>query len=628
MKNKWFHLAFCLFIFLLFKDINYLITTIILIIYWYFTFKDYTFIYIFIFLLLLIPPDKEFNTNNGKIIDINESSIIIKNEYNQKLFLITDTNNLNYNDTITFKCEINKIKEHKSYYGFNFMNYYNNNSIYNQAFCDNVTVINKGKSIKNYLYTYINNIDNNIIKKYYNKLFFNNKDDTLPDIFLKTGMQFSGLLIVIYSLLKYFLFDKQILYIQIITTLILMIIFGLEIVLIRLLLSKLLKFTNYDKYDRLGIQIFIMFYLFPNNFLDLSLIYPFLFGIINCFYFDKAQYLFKLISMMIQSYIFYSFNIIHILLFKKMIFIYGLLFLISIILLPIINYTGIIFIIIEPILDMLNFSIFNINGRFNIYVIIILILSYYIFKTYKVLPIIFMISMIFNIFNPFTKITFINVGQGDSILIQTPFNKEVILYDTGKPNAYTYLNSYLQANGIDKIDKLVISHNDSDHNGNLDILLEEYNVIDLIQNNKSDIVLDSLYLKNIDLGTYDNDNDNSLVYVLTLNNLNILLTGDISKHVEDELVNKYPLLNIDILKVSHHGSNTSSSEKFIQSIKPNVAIISSGTTYNHPSKEVIDLFKENNVNYFDTKEVGDITITFTKFINIFNTSENQFGIIK
>ena len=627
MKNKWFNLAFCLFIFLLLKDINYLLTLIVLIIYWYFTFKDYTFIVLFTFLLLLIPPDKSFDTNTGKIIDLNAKSIIIQNEYNQKLFLITDTTNLNYDDTIKFNCDINDIKEHISDYGFNFKLYYNKNSIYKQGFSDKVQVINKGNSLKNKLYTYIDNINNDNIKKYYNKLFFNYKDESLPDIFLKTGMQFSGLLVVIYSLLKYFLYDKQISIIQIIVLGLLILIFKFEIVLIRLLVSKLLRLTNYSKYDRLGIQIFIMYFLFPNNFLDLSLLYPFIFSIINCFYYDKAIYLYKLVSMFIQSYFFYSFNIIHILLFKKLIFIYGLIFLLSIILIPFINYTNSLFIIFEYILELLNFSSFNIIGKANIYIIIILIISYYIFKTYKVLVYIFMISMILNLFNPFTTITIINVGQGDSILIKTSFNRDTILIDTGKPNAYTYLDSYLKANGISKLDKLIISHNDSDHNGNLDNLKNNYIIDEIVLDNK-DIILDNISLKNINLGKYDNDNDNSLIHLLNINNINILFTGDISKLVEDNLVDKYPLLDIDILKASHHGSNTSSSKKFIQSIKPNIALISSGTTYNHPSKEVIETYTNNNVLYFDTKQVGDMTIIFTKFINIFKTSQNQFGIIK
>ena len=626
MKNRFFYLSFCLFIFLLFKDINPILTFICLNIYWYLIFKDYTFIILFTFLLLIIPIDNNYNTNSGRIIDINTNSIIISNSDNQKLFLVTPTDTLNYDDTISFKCEIKSIKKNKTFNGFDFKKYYNNNKIYNQCFTKDVKIIKKGSSLKNKLYSYINNINNENIKKYYNKLFFNYKSNDIPDIFLKTGMQFNGLLIFIYSILKFFLYDKQIIKIQILITLLFILIFGFEIVLIRILLSKLLKFSKLDKYNQLGLQICIMYFIFPSHFLDLSLIYPFTFSIINCFYYDKSKYLFKLFSMLIQSYFFYSFNIIHILLFNIMIVLYGFIFLLSIIFLPIINYSNIIFIVFEIIIKHLNFNYFNINGQFNIYIILILIIFYIKCKSIKLLPIIFIITMYFNIFNPFTKITFINVGQGDSILIQNSFNQNVILYDTGKSSAYNNLDSYLQANGIDKIDRLIISHNDSDHNGNVDRLMNEYNIGQLILE-KQDVKLNNLFLKNIYLGKYDNDNDNSLIYLLSINNLNILLTGDISKMVEEYIVDKYPLLNVDILKVSHHGSNTSSSPKFIQSIKPKLAIISSGTTYNHPSKEVVQLFDDNNILHLDTKDVGDIVITFTKYLNIINTSENQFGII-
>ena len=83
---------------------------------------------------------------------------------------------------------------------------------------------------------------------------------------------------------------------------------------------------------------------------------------------------------------------------------------------------------------------------------------------------------------------------------------------------------------------------------------------------------------------YDNENDNSNVIYVNLNGISLLLMGDAGKEVEKAIIEKYNLKNIDILKVGHHGSKTSSSKQFIESIDPIYSIISVGRNnrYNHP----------------------------------------------
>ena len=89
---------------------------------------------------------------------------------------------------------------------------------------------------------------------------------------------------------------------------------------------------------------------------------------------------------------------------------------------------------------------------------------------------------------------------------------------------------------------------------------------------------------------YDNENDNSLITFMSIYSTSILSLGDASSKVEDELLNNYNLNNIDIFKLSHHGSKTSSSKFFIESINPKYAVISVGENnrYGHPSDSVLD----------------------------------------
>ena len=95
----------------------------------------------------------------------------------------------------------------------------------------------------------------------------------------------------------------------------------------------------------------------------------------------------------------------------------------------------------------------------------------------------------------------------------------------------------------------------------------------------------------------NNENDNSLVIYFTINNKNILYMGDSSSVVEERIINNYKIGKIDILKVGHHGSNTSSSKVFIDEIKPLNSVISVGKNnrYEHPNKETLEILKGSKI---------------------------------
>ena len=229
--------------------------------------------------------------------------------------------------------------------------------------------------------------------------------------------------------------------------------------------------------------------------------------------------------------------------------------------------------------------------------------------------------------NPYRHITFIDVGQGDSAMIKNPLNHSCVLIDTGSKYNYYKLKKFLFKEGIYKIDKLIITHDDSDHNGNIDNLLKDFKIVEII-NKGRDIEYKDLILKYYDLGIYDNDNDNSLVYSLYIDGLNFLFTGDISIEAERELLNRYSPLDIDVLKVSHHGSNTSSSEYFINMLLPEYGIISSSGQYNHPHFEVVDRLNRYMVNIYNTKDSKDISFYFTTFFKYLKTGSGEFVIIR
>ena len=254
----------------------------------------------------------------------------------------------------------------------------------------------------------------------------------------------------------------------------------------------------------------------------------------------------------------------------------------------------------------------------------------------KILPLILIITIHTNIKNisPITRITLLDVGQGDSTLLE--LNNKNILIDTGgiiNSKTSLVLNKtipYLKSLGIKKIDYTILTHGDFDHMGEAINLVNNFKVEKVVFNcgpyndlEKELIkVLDKKKIKyyscikelNIDKNKlyflqtkkYDNENDNSNVIYTELNGYKFMFMGDASIITEKEIMNKYNLPDIDVLKVGHHGSKTSSSKEFINEINPKYGVISVGKNnrYGHPNKEALDNLKDSKI--YRTDQDGSV----------------------
>lgn len=229
--------------------------------------------------------------------------------------------------------------------------------------------------------------------------------------------------------------------------------------------------------------------------------------------------------------------------------------------------------------------------------------------------------------DPFAQVGFIDVGQGDSAFIRLPFRKSCVLIDTGSPYNYYKLKKFLFKEGIYRIDHLIITHNDSDHNGNIDALKKDFKVKEVIEQGK-DIEYHGLFFDHLDAGVYDNDNDNSLVYLLDVNGISFLFTGDISAKVERKLVDTYDLHDLDVLKTSHHGSRTGTSEYFVSKLLPRIAILSTSGQYGHPHKEVLDILERYKVDTFSTNLSSSIVFFPGRLFCFIISGKYEFVIIR
>ena len=254
----------------------------------------------------------------------------------------------------------------------------------------------------------------------------------------------------------------------------------------------------------------------------------------------------------------------------------------------------------------------------------------------------------FNIHTMNPTITMFDVGQGDSILVEFPNNKGNILIDTGgsytekwKKTNYSLAQnitiSYLKKKGIKKLDYLILTHGDYDHMGESINLVENFKVekvifncgefndlekelIKVLEKKKikyysciKELNIDNNKLYFLQTKEYDNENDNSNVVYTELDGYKFMFMGDAGVEKEKDILNKYNISGIDVLKIGHHGSKTSSSKEFINEINPNYSIISVGKNnrYGHPNKEVLNNLSDSKI--YRTDQDGSIMFKIKKY---------------
>ena len=284
-----------------------------------------------------------------------------------------------------------------------------------------------------------------------------------------------------------------------------------------------------------------------------------------------------------------------------------------------------------------NIKVFTIYLDFNLFELLIFyIINIFIFKKnkYKLSSInilIISIDFLMPFFDSNGYVYFFDIGQGDSSLYISPYRKDILLIDTGGKLNYNVSDnviSFLRSKGIKKIDEMIISHGDMDHIKDSLNIIKYIKVNSLVLNKgsytkyelsiKKKLSEKEYKFKNMKVLTlkhnlYETENENSVVNYIKIYNTRFLTMGDAPSNLENEILNKYKL-NVDIFKVSHHGSNTSSELGFLKKLNPKIAIISSGRNniFKHPSKRTIDNLDFLKIPYFNTQDKGTIVFTISK----------------
>ena len=550
---------------------------------------------------------------------------------------------------------------------FNYQKYLYNKKIFYTMNVQNYKII---KGNKNILYNFKENIISrcnnyeygNYIKSFVlgDKTELDNYDmyqgNGVSHLFALSGMHISFLTYFIMLILKKVPFKE---YFAIIILILYYSITNMSISLLRAIIFFILltlnkKFElNLSNILLLILTISILLFLNPLNIYDIGFQYSTLIslGLILCQKYYKKSYIYNLfitsiasfiISMPITLYNNYEINLLSII--NNLINVP----LISFIIYPL-SIITLLFKFLEPLFNLSIYFLEIINSFFNLISINIIVpkVSICFYFGYYLLDLLFLLTnknkylilcvlLVFSLkLKPFLDtniyVNYLDVGQGDSNLIV--YKNNALMIDTGGNYNYSVSDNiikYLKSLGLSKINTLIITHGDYDHMGEAINLVEKFKVENIIFNCggyndlEKDLIkvldkkkipyyscikelkVDRSKLQFLNTGIYDNENDNSLVAYLNYNNYKFLFMGDAGLKVEEDLIEKYNLQDIDVLKVGHHGSKTSSGKEFIDEVNPKYSIISAGKNnrYGHPNKEVLDNLEKSKI--YRTYEDGSI----------------------
>ena len=234
------------------------------------------------------------------------------------------------------------------------------------------------------------------------------------------------------------------------------------------------------------------------------------------------------------------------------------------------------------------------------------------------------------------KVYFINVGQGDSTLLE--YKNHYMIIDAGNNSEEEFMVEYLNSKNIDTLDYIIGTHPHADHIGGMDAVIDNFDVEKIYMPTATTDtktfadVLDSIENKNLSItepvaGTefmfddlnieilspileYDEMNNNSIVLKLTYNDISFLFTGDAEEMAEYDILNSGYNISSDVLKVGHHGSDTSTSDKFLDAVNPTYSVISVGkNSYGHPAEIVLNRLDKYSSEIFRTDQNGTIVFS-------------------
>lgn len=526
-----------------------------------------------------------------------------------------------------------KIESSSHFYAFDFAHWANQQGVYYSLKEDNIKLIKENITIRSLIQKQVEKFPEQHKKAMLYKVLLNIRtQETKEDWLYENGFSYVGIVLGIQCILKYFLTRKKRDTILWIITFLLCIVYRFPLLLVQSLLYRTSKILRIHSSQSIGCITTIVLCLYPHQVVSAAFLIPTIYRYSSIFFKQEKKSGTFFLLLLVQGYLFQNMNPIKNVLYPTIQLCNGFLYIFCFIELfvPLSLFQG----IATGMQSILSFcdaftlegSLLGVGFIFFLCIFKMLLQTKHRFLWASIVLLFFQWS---GAFHPCCECSVINIGQGDAILLRAPFNTENILIDTGKPTSWNTLDTFLKAKQIRKIHTMIITHDDDDHSGNAIHINENYIVDNIVTTHLETIPTKHFTLYDINPMDNEDKNQSALVHTFHLNGKNVCLMADADTTSESQILKKYPNLHCDILKVGHHGSKTSTSDTFLDTVQPSLALISSGPyhIYHHPSEETIQKLLKRHISFFDTKTSGDMTILCFFKIRFFITSSFDIGLL-
>ena len=598
-------------------------------------------------LSLLLPVfPKPIEPPMSKILKVHEvhTNYVIAQAGKTKALVYTDTP-LGFDDIIQVSGNYESINTIHNINDFHFQTWLARRNIHYQIQNKNVRILKEGTSFRHRILSNIQKKKDQQAAAWLEAMLFGIHETELSYFITSSGMHIAFLMSALERFLTRYIHRQKAMLCVIVLSGCLGICTSFPTAIWRILCFRGIRlvFDRLSYKDQVGLGMVVLLRIFPYMAYELGFLLPVAFMLVGIFHRAKRPRWAQSLSIMIpfQFLFFHSCNPISILIFpylrKAYAFLYILCLLYGIFPYP---YFTVFFTWLSNALSTFETIGFESFYRVSFPWLLLWLVSliHYIEGERKAkykLCILFLYTFFAPYLNPFGEIYIIDVGQGDCTLISLPYGQGVMLVDVMgskyKNIPKDIIMEQLRMRGIRKIDTVLLTHDDYDHSGGLKELQECIPITQIITEKQEK---GSIRNYEFPIVLYDyqhpDSNENSIITYFDFYGLRVLLMGDAGVEAEAELMKKYPKLEVDVLKLGHHGSKTSSSLPFLHQLQPSLALISAGRNnrYGHPHQEVLEHLKQEHITALMTPKEGGISIKFCKFFAFFKTASGEFGIIK
>jgi competence protein ComEC len=521
---------------------------------------------------------------------------------------------------------------------FSFSSYANGKGIYYSA--ESFEILEEKGSIKDSMYHWIKSLPENRLLM---QIFYGIETDETKETnaLASLGLPFLGMLYILEKLLQRYLEQKPCSIVLIFLALLLLCFFKTGISLIRYVFMKLIRLFCEDRMLQQSLFILLVCLFFPYEVSGFGFVFPAAGALVSGFYGQRKgkKLLQSALCAFLQMLYFQKVDLVLLTGFSLLRSLYGALCLMALITIPFPAFAS----LLEKGVNLLSLAAGKmvITGILPFWfaaaagTALFYILLHPRQKTVMLFAALLAFYPVVWKMDPFFHVYMIDCGQGDAAVIVEPFQQSVIMIDAAANYGTDMFESlylpFFQSRQIEKIDYLIVTHDDSDHSGSVQALQENFEVKNTITDSSQSIETEYPFvlLAGGSESEEQEENDKSLISYFAYDGFGYLFTGDASASIEKKLMESAKI-KADILKLGHHGSKTSSSTEFLEAVKPELALISSGfqNRYGHPDEEVLERLNQLGIDRLNTTDHGLIHLQSLPGMMLISTAENAIAFLR